>query len=86
VESEVGNRPERRRVRVRRKRTRWERFVKFIEMPHLKRRDRNQRLAIVAVVALMIVYLGILRPLYVALFPEAPAKKPQSGTGLQKKR
>ena len=78
----------RRRVRVRRKRTLWERTKKFLEMPHLKRHDRNQRLAIAGVIIMLVVYLLVLRPLMAWLLPPSKPKQvqivmPAGKTGLR---
>lgn len=76
----------RHRVRVRRKRTLWEKVKKALEMPNLKRRDRNQRLAIVGVILLLGVYLLILRPLADLLFPESVKKAGPASSGVGRKK
>ena len=79
MEDPIIHRPEhhRRRVRVPRRRTRWQRLKKFLEMPHLKRRDRNQRVAIVSVVFMLLLYLGVIRPVVNLIFPPAIEKAPK---------
>ncbi len=75
MEDPVAPRPARHRVRVHRQKSVWERTTKFLAMPHLKRRDRNQRVAIVLIILFMGLYLVVLRPLFVLLFPTPPPKR-----------
>lgn len=78
MEDSVGTAPPKYRVRVKRKKTLFERIKKALSMPHLKRHERNQRLAIGTVVVLLAVYLVVVRPIVNYFFPYVPPKKAQT--------
>lgn len=71
---QLGDRT-RRRVRVKRKLTLWEKLVRATEMPGVRRRERNQRLAIVGVVMALVVYLVAIRPVIQWLTPPTKGKQ-----------
>ena len=83
--------PARRRVRVKRKLTTWEKLQRMVEMPGVRRRERNQRLALVGILVALVVYLVAIRPVVQWMTPISKSKQtnvpiPSKAPGLGRNR
>jgi hypothetical protein len=63
----------RRRVRIERPRTLFERIGALFAMPHLTRQKRNERIAIIVMIVAAVVYF-VFQPLVASFFDAAPSR------------